>query len=290
MAETAHIAINEYPSRGELTILFSGQAKTEPHHRIGPTVHEYYLVHSILSGKGIFVIRGQEYQLRSGDSFFIFPGEMVRYESDGEEPWQYSWVGFRGQEADRILAQIGVGPHVPVLQGYRHHRLNALLRNVTKALHRGGHAGDMEAEGYFRLILSEYARAAGASLRSGKEDTRTDIERQVEQAARWLTLQHDKSISIDELAQKLGYHRTYLSKMFRKQMGESPMQFLLRIRMERARTLLLTTKLTMEQIAASVGYEDALYFSKLYKKWYKRSPTAHRAEMQRDQVTECAYR
>lgn len=43
------------------------------------------------------------------------------------------------------------------------------------------------------------------------------------------------------------------------------MQFLLRIRMERARTLLLTTKLTMEQIAASVGYEDALYFSKLYK-------------------------
>lgn len=68
------------------------------------------------------------------------------------------------------------------------------------------------------------------------------------------------------------------------------MQFLLRIRMERARTLLLTTKLTMEQIAASVGYEDALYFSKLYKKWYKRSPTAHRAEMQRNQVTECAYR
>lgn len=66
---------------------------------------------------------------------------MVRYESDGEEPWQYSWVGFRGQEADRILAEIGVGPHVPVLQGYRHHRLNALLRNVTKALHRGGHAG-----------------------------------------------------------------------------------------------------------------------------------------------------
>lgn len=79
--------------------------------------------------------------------------------------------------------------------------------------------------GYFRLILSEYARAAGASLRSGKEDTRTDIERQVEQAARWLTLQHDKSISIDELAQKLGYHRTYLSKMFRKQMGNPRCNF-----------------------------------------------------------------
>lgn len=73
MAETAHIAINEYRPAG-IDDSFSGQAKTEPHHRIGPTVHEYYLVHSILSGKGIFVIRGQEYQLRSGDSF-IFPGK-----------------------------------------------------------------------------------------------------------------------------------------------------------------------------------------------------------------------
>lgn len=290
MAERANIAINEAPSRGELTVLFSGQSNTEPGHRIGPTVHDYGIVHCVLSGKGKFAMRGQEFEVGAGDSFFIFPGELVYYEANEQHPWEYRWIGFRGNNAEQILANMGIGPHVPVLKGYRKHRVEALFRNAMKALHQGGEASDIEAEGYFRVALAEYARVASTGRGGSKGDMRTDIERQVEQAARWLTLQHDKAISIDELAHMLGYHRTYLSKMFRKQMGESPMQFLLRIRMERARTLLMTTRLTIEQIAASVGYEDALYFSKLYKKWYTRAPTAHRIELQSQQMTDCSYR
>ncbi|MNO02539.1 DNA-binding transcriptional regulator AraC [compost metagenome] len=53
------------------------------------------------------------------------------------------------------------------------------------------------------------------------------------------------------------------------------MQFLLKIRMERAR-LLLSEPLTVEQVAASVGFPDALYFSKQFKKWYGQAPTDYR--------------
>ncbi|WJH37586.1 helix-turn-helix transcriptional regulator [Paenibacillus sp. CC-CFT747] len=81
------------------------------------------------------------------------------------------------------------------------------------------------------------------------------------------------------MAQTLGYHRTYLSKIFKQQTGLSPMNFLLKIRMERAR-LLLEKPLTIEQVASSVGFSDALYFSKQFKKWYGASPSDYRQENQ----------
>lgn len=289
MGERANLAINEAPSRGELSVLFSGQSITEPLHHVGPSVHDYGIVHYIQSGKGTFTIRGVTYEVGEGDSFFIFPGELHHYVADEREPWKYRWIGYRGTGADQLLASIGIGPHAPIVQNYRTHRVEAMFRNVYKALQLGGVAGDIEAEGYTRVAFAEYARSTVKGNTSQKADKRSDIERQVEQAARWLSLQFDKSISIDELAHTLGYHRTYLSKMFRKQMGESPMQFLLRVRMERAKTLLMTTRLTIEQVAASVGYEDALYFSKLYKKWYSCSPSTHRSEMQNAQSSGCLY-
>ncbi|UUZ80048.1 AraC family transcriptional regulator [Paenibacillus sp. P26] len=93
----------------------------------------------------------------------------------------------------------------------------------------------------------------------------------MEQAIRWLTLQYYQPISIEQMAQSLGYHRTHLSKMFKQHTGLSPMNFLLKIRMERAKLLLLEP-LTIEQVASSVGFSDPLYFSKQFKKWYGRSP------------------
>ncbi|MCL6646417.1 MAG: catalase/peroxidase HPI, partial [Dehalococcoidia bacterium] len=80
----------------------------------------------------------------------------------------------------------------------------------------------------------------------------------VEQAIRWLNLQYSKPISIEEMAHTLGYHRTYLSKIFKQFTGLPPMGYLLKVRMERARQL-LQEPLTVEQVASSVGYPDALY-------------------------------
>jgi AraC-like DNA-binding protein len=65
------------------------------------------------------------------------------------------------------------------------------------------------------------------------------------------------------------------------------MSFLLKIRMERAR-LLLAEKLTIEQIASSVGFLDPLYFSKQFKKWYGSSPTEYRAMLQGKERYDCS--
>jgi AraC-like DNA-binding protein len=219
---------------------------------------------------------GKEYQIERGGAFFIFPGELVSYQADPEEPWEYVWLGFKGAQMDQYLSQLGISSHRPVTQQTFQPRTAAYFRRIRRAFQQSNPICDLQAGGWTRLILAALL-ADQATIAEREPEPATEIKRQIEQAIRWLTLQYSQPVSIEQMAQTLGYHRTHLSKMFKQHTGMSPMHFLLQIRMERAK-LLLAEPLTIEQIAASVGFADALYFSKQFKKWFGHSPTEYRQE------------
>ncbi|UQZ82885.1 Arabinose operon regulatory protein [Paenibacillus konkukensis] len=276
MKESYHsVAFNSQPGKGELAVLFSGHSQTKPRHRVGPQVLDYHLVHYVVSGRGTFRCMGIDYDLERGDSFFIFPGELVSYESDEADPWCYRWIGFKGPRADEYLSGLGISQHHPVASTKQHRRMTALYHQIERTLHKCPPHADMQSQGYMRLVLAEYAEDLIEEAIPKKEAP--GIQQQVEQAIRWLTLQYHQPISIESMAQTLGYHRTHLSKMFKQHTGMAPMNFLLKIRMERAK-LLLHEALTVEQVASSVGFGDPLYFSKQFKKWYGRSPSEYRQD------------
>jgi AraC-like DNA-binding protein len=270
---TYRVSVNSYPIREEISVLFAGQAQTEPSHDVLPQVYDYYLVHMVISGKGIFRCLDKEYKLQAGDSFFIFPGELVSYTADSDDPWAYQWVGFRGTDADRLLGQAGIGVHRSTVRASNRSRAEALFKQVEYVLEEGDPGSNYAAGGFFRLLLAEYARINDAmTARSGAGSYTLES---MERAARWLMVQYSQQISIEAMARQLGYHRTHLSKLFKQHTGLSPMNFLLNIRMERAKSLLLQP-LTVEQVASSVGYRDALYFSKQFRKYFGMSPTQYR--------------
>lgn len=269
-------SINPYPSRDELSVLFSGHSQTSADHKVGPLVHSHHLLHYVLSGSGVFHCLGKEYRLEAGAAFFIYPGELVRYDADPESPWAYRWIAYKGGHVDELLARLGISPQSPVIQNPYSPKTSSLFRRIERVLGKGEPSCDLQASGWLRLILAELVGSRQHPEASAPEPE-AQITRQVEQAIRWLTLQYSQQISIEHMAQTLGYHRTHLSKMFKQHTGMSPMQFLLKIRMERAR-LLLGEPLTVEQVAASVGFPDALYFSKQFKKWYGLAPTDYRQD------------
>lgn len=219
---------------------------------------------------------GKEYKIERGGAFFIFPGELIRYDADPEEPWEYRWIGFKGNQVDELLSRLDISPHHPVTQQPYNRRTVAFFRRIEEVLQQGDPICDLRAGGWARLILADLIQDR-IKVENQEPEPASEIKRQIEQAVRWLTLQYSQPVSIEHMAQNLGYHRTHLSKMFKQHTGMSPMHFLLQIRMERAK-LLLTEALTVEQVAASVGFTDALYFSKQFKKWYGSSPTEYRRE------------
>lgn len=82
-----------------------------------------------------------------------------------------------------------------------------------------------------------------------------------------------EEITLEMLAKKLFVSPTFLSKIFKEAMGVSPINYLIKIRLERSKVLLTNEEMSVKEIAGFVGYSDALYFSKLFKKYYGESPT-----------------
>ena len=277
------VSINPSPSGGELAVLFSGEAQPVPLHKMGPAIHDYYLIHTVLSGHGDFTIGGIGYRCGAGDSFAIFPGELFSYQADERAPWRYAWFAFNGPGAAAAMDAIGVTPESPVVSS----SLNPHLRNAYEQLRRcfeaslGSELSNLEAEGWLRLLLHQIGAARAKKRLSVSAGVSTsDSDHVVKQALQYLTLQYAQPISVSGMSAMLGYHRTHLCKLFRQSTGMSPMQYLLQMRMQRAE-LLLASDMTIEQVASSVGYGDALYFSKKFRSWSGLSPSEYRKELRK---------
>lgn len=271
--QTMHF--NPLPGSEDIIVLFAGESQTVPLHFQGPQVLDYYLMHIALSGKGNFDCRGRHYELERGDSFFIFPGELVKYAADEHDPWRYRWFAMTGEGVERMLESVGVTRERPVRHHRRPERIARLIMQMQQRFQRWDNRCDLLSEACVRLILAEYREPGQISGQHAPQDA---VPKQVDQAIRWFTLNYAQPTTIEAVADSLGYHRTHFSKLFKKYTGMSPLQFLTKIRMERAKQLLRKEPLTVEQVASSVGYTDALYFSRQFKRWHGMPPSDFRKQ------------
>lgn len=260
---------------GSLSVLFAGHSQTEPEHRMGPQKLDYILIHTIADGKGWFKCRDVHYDLEPGNSFVILPGEMHAYQSDKVQPWRYRWIAIRGPEAERWLAAAGIDASHPIVHGGGEEALRA-IRAVNGAFAKKGWTADWEAEGWLRLAFAAWARANRPSGPAAGAERRSAAAVEADRAARWLQAQQSSpTVTIAQMAAELGYHRTHLTKLFKRETGMTPVAYLQQLRIERARSL-LAEPLSVEEVALSVGYTDPLYFSKSFKKLTGYTPSAYR--------------
>lgn len=89
----------------------------------------------------------------------------------------------------------------------------------------------------------------------------------------YLENHHDEEVTLEKLAQDQYVSPTYLSKIFKESTGMGPINYLINIRLNRAKELLKKENLTVKEIAAMVGYQDAFHFSKSFKKHFGIAPS-----------------
>lgn len=89
----------------------------------------------------------------------------------------------------------------------------------------------------------------------------------------YLENHYKEEITLEKLAQDQFLSPTYLSKIFKEATGVSPINYLIEIRLKRAKDMLKNDNLTIKEVASAVGYQDAYHFSKSFKKLYGVSPS-----------------
>jgi AraC-like DNA-binding protein/mannose-6-phosphate isomerase-like protein (cupin superfamily) len=268
----------------KLYVLFAGESQTKPAHVLGPKVYDYYLIHLILSGNGTFQYQGREVQLTAGDSFIIEPEQLVSYRSDNQTPWRYCWIAFRGDAASSLLLELKSSAHYPVLQADNWQMFHTWYHRIQQSLQAKSSALHFETVGYLHLLIATHLRY----ITPLPDKLELDVTRQefiVQQAIHYVSTQYAENITIEHMAQHLGYNRAYLSRIFKQHTSVSPVTFLLKFRVDKARLLMRERpELTLEQIASSAGFQDPLYFSKQFRRFYEMSPSRYRIQLQRTQA------
>ncbi|SFD75875.1 iron complex transport system substrate-binding protein [Paenibacillus catalpae] len=95
---------------------------------------------------------------------------------------------------------------------------------------------------------------------------------------RYMHVHYAEPINLEHLAGLLAFSQRHLTRLFKQQTGFSPIDYLVRYRMEKAKGLLTSTDASLQQIAASVGYPDVYFFSRMFKKITGQSPIKYKEE------------
>lgn len=247
-----------------------GHQKCEPGYDFGPIIRDKYILHYVVRGKGHLEMDGQIFPVESKQAFVIPAGVLSYYQADMEEPWEYIWLQFHGPKAVEILQKAGLTRNAPVFAPIAsctelESCLFAMLDNPFSEYSTMGRLYEF----FQQLInLSSYT-----PLDYGREDAGLSYVRTVIQ---YIHEKYSEPIHIQEIADYCGLDRSYLGKLFKSATGKTPQRYLIEHRMKRAKELLWKTDLPIRHVGFSVGYNDPLAFSKVFKQETGWSPTEYR--------------
>jgi AraC-like DNA-binding protein len=249
----------------QLNYVSSGH-KPPNSHEWGPGVRDVYAMHYIIKGKGIYQNRSGEYELKEGQSFLIYPYTEIYYYPDPNDPWEYVWVEFTGEEVAPILDLTSLSADRPITEKAESDLslYYFLEENKEKSV-----AEAMRMAARLRTLLSYYVEQFPEESLSDKTDY-------VQQAKDTILKHYWKStLSVTDIVQDVNIERSYLFRLFKASTGLPISTYLRDVRIEQACLLMQKSNLSVKSIANSVGYSDPLYFSKVFKKVTSYTPTEY---------------
>lgn len=261
----------------DLFLCFCGYAQCRPFHNFGPAVRPNYIIHFILDGKGIYQTGEKKFELQAGQGFLIEPETLTFYQADGKEPWSYIWIGFGGTRAEEYVRDLGLNSSRLTFQSSHGNELKNIVRSMMK-LKTSAVSSQYRLQG----LLYEFFAVLAADAVITEHEAGAKENSYIEHAVNFIRNNYVDNIRITDIADYICVNRSYLYKLFEKNLQMSPQEFLTRFRISRARELLTITTLSIEEIASSCGYRDFRVFSRQFKKLIGQSPTSYRRHTMAD--------
>lgn len=237
----------------------------------GPGVRTEYILHYVISGSGYFKSCGITHEVKKGQSFLIMPNTVIEYYPSKSNPWEYVWVNFSGDMAKLLLSQTAFSKYESVAPSFGNELFQKYNR-IKVGFNADTTEGCCAAYAALYEIFGFYAEHMPQLINAGTSD-----EYGIEPILKYITLNiHRPELSVESVARDFGMDRVTLYRAFKKHTGSTPHEYIRKRQLHTADRLLRMSNISVKAVAGSVGFTDQMYFSKVFKKEYGKTPQEFR--------------
>lgn len=257
------------------------------HHHItrNEPINQYVLIYCV-DGSGYYSLRGKNYQVKRNQYFILPESEPHEYGAAEGDPWTIYWVHFRGEHAAVYAEGADQPQDVRVAVNSNISNRNNIFEEILYTLHFGEGIEDLRyASSLLHYYLAslrylrQYRRSTEYDASNSKRpfnNTQTNV---VDAAIHFMKENIERRITLQDVLDYVGYSSTQLYMLFKKQVGCSPISYFNRLKIEYACHMLKVTDMHINQICYKLGFEDSLYFSRLFSKIMGIPPSEYRERM-----------
>ncbi len=258
-----------YDPKSELALAGCGHETCSSDFSDGPSVRNSYILHYVVSGKGYYETDGNKYTLLAGDVFAIYPDDLVTYYADKDDPWEFCWIIFGGTLAHKYYNNTGISHRKLVINNVD----RAFVKSVTDCLK---YIDENERTSSQLRLVSCILECLSHVDRATYEERHTPSgKNHIQNALAFIEYNYGRGIGVNDVSNHLALERTYFYRIFKKEIGKTPNEYLMEYRVKKAKSL-IKMGIDFKNIANSIGLRDVYYFSKLFKKITGISPSEYR--------------
>lgn len=263
--ETLFEKVTNHYTDDHIGMYYCGKRIGTKNHKYGPEIRNHYLF--VLVNRGEATLYGKK-KIKFGthDMLVMCPGEKIYYEAD--TPWSIQWVGLYGNGIEKYVKKLGIGTENPILKIPFYRELESILDKLYSLSDDTSLSAKLKKTGFIYQFFSTLFECS--DYKTGEDIVLT--------AVKIIDYNLANALSVEKLAQTLHLNASYFTRIFTKRLGISPKQYITVKRLERAKELLRETNASVYEISNSAGFSDQLYFSRVFKKYEKSTPTQYRIE------------
>jgi AraC-like DNA-binding protein len=236
----------------------------------------FWTIHFVVDGKGTLKLNGKEFNVKKNEVFILPATGELSYKPDPTFPWQYFWFEISGTEIKDLLASANIDSLNPVGSFKDEKTFEACIKEFLTILN-SKFTKFNEQLNALSIVLKIFSILIGnvkkESIGVKKNNLITPI---IDYINNNFT---NADLSLSYIANKFYVNASYLSRLFAANVGTSLSKYIIQLRMHKSVSLLLSDEYSISEIAIIVGYNDPLYFSTEFKKFFALSPLKYKKEV-----------
>lgn len=242
------------------------------HFRIRNKGAEQNILIYCIEGKGWFSINGEKHEVKK-DNFFIIENNLPHsYGSSEEDPWSIYWIHFTGEKSHLFRAIYNKVLSINEAPEARLDDRLQMFEEIFQNLEMGYSTENLE---YVSLCLWHFI-ASFRFLSQYREINKAKKQDIIQMAIQYMHENIHKKLTLNDIASHVGYSPSHFGQIFRQKTGQTPLNYLNLLKIQRACQMLDFTDMKIKEITEELGFYDQYHFSKTFVKQIGETPSQYK--------------